>query len=50
MNGEEAPMYVTIKQKAIHLRDLGMSDKAIARTLGVGDKTVAKAIDYARDR
>jgi tetrahydromethanopterin S-methyltransferase subunit H len=30
---------------AAHLRELGMSDRAIARALDVSDKTVAKAID-----
>jgi hypothetical protein len=29
------------------LRELGMSDRAIARALGVSDKTVAKAISSA---
>ena len=32
-------------QKAKHLRELGMSDRVIARAVGVSDKTVAKAID-----
>jgi hypothetical protein len=40
----EAPIYLTIGEKAKHLRELGMSDKAIARALGVSDKTIAKAI------
>jgi DNA-binding NarL/FixJ family response regulator len=31
----------------MHLRQLGMSDKAIARALGVTDKTVAKAVHAA---
>jgi predicted DNA-binding protein (UPF0251 family) len=46
----EVPVYVKITEKAIHLRDLGMGDKAIARALGVSDKTVAKAIESARHR
>jgi biotin operon repressor len=36
---------VQIGEKAMQLRDLKMSDKAIARALGVSDKTVAKAIE-----
>jgi DNA-binding NarL/FixJ family response regulator len=32
------------RQGCAHLRELGMSDKAIARALGVSDKTAAKAI------
>jgi hypothetical protein len=45
----EVPVYAQIGEKAFHLRELGMSDKAIARTLGVSDKTVAKAIERARN-
>ena len=45
----EAPVYLKLADKAKHLRELGMSDKAIARTLGVSDKTAAKAIDHARN-
>jgi biotin operon repressor len=41
----EVPIYVQIGEKAMQLRDLKMSDKAIARALGVSDKTVAKAIE-----
>jgi predicted transcriptional regulator len=41
-------VYVLIADKANHLRELGMSDKAIARALGVSDKTVAKAISEDR--
>ena len=44
----EVPVYVRIGEKAMRLRDLSMSDKAIARALGVSDKTVAKAIERAR--
>ena len=46
----EMPVYVQIGEKAMRLRDLRMSDKAIARALGVSDKTVAKAIERARNR
>jgi plasmid maintenance system antidote protein VapI len=41
----EPPLYQRIAVKAKHLRELEMSDKAIARALGVSDKTVTKAID-----
>jgi hypothetical protein len=40
----ELPLYLKIAQKATQLRELGMSDRSIARALGVSDKTVAKAI------
>ena len=40
----EVPVYLRIATKAAQLRELGMSDKAIARQLSVSDKTVAKAI------
>ncbi len=43
----DVPVYLRIAEKAKHLRDLGMSDKAVARALGVSDKTVAKAVDAA---
>jgi predicted transcriptional regulator len=39
------PVYLEIAANARHLRELGMSDKAIARALGVSDKTVSKAIE-----
>ena len=45
----EAPVYLKLADEAKHLRELGMSDKAIARALGVSDKTVAKAIERARN-
>lgn len=44
-----APLYLKLADEAKHMRELGMSDKAIARALGVSDKTVAKAIERARD-
>jgi orotate phosphoribosyltransferase-like protein len=40
----ELPVYLKIADKAKHLRELGMSDRAIASALCVSDKTVAKAI------
>ena len=40
----EEPLYLRIAEKARHLHELGMSDRAIAGALGVSDKTVAKAI------
>ena len=45
----EAPAYPKLAEKAKHLQELGMSDKAIARALGVNDKTVAKAIERGRN-
>jgi predicted transcriptional regulator len=47
VDNAEVPVYLRIAEKAKHLRELGMSDKAIARALGVTDKTVAKAIGLA---
>ena len=38
------PPYRRIAAEVNHLRQLGMSNAAIARHLGVDDKTVAKAI------
>jgi predicted transcriptional regulator len=43
----EVPVYLRIAEKAKHLRELGMSDKAVARVLGVSDKTIAKAVRSA---
>ena len=40
----ELPAYQRIAPKALHLRELGLSDRVIAMRLGVTDKTVAKAI------
>lgn len=42
----EPPVYLRIAEKTKPLRELGMSDKAIARALEVSDKTVAKAISH----
>jgi orotate phosphoribosyltransferase-like protein len=44
------PVYLRITEKARQLRELGMSDRQIARTLGVSDKTVAKAISECAAR
>jgi hypothetical protein len=38
------PRYLEIRDKAAHLHELGMSSRAIGRTLGVTDKTVRRAI------
>ena len=47
LRGTEAqPKYQQVAQKARHLRDLGLSNRAIARKLGVDDKTVAKAVRW----
>jgi len=43
----EVPVNLRIADEAKHLRELGMSDRAIARALGVSDKTVAKAAGRA---
>jgi biotin operon repressor len=37
-------VYLEIGRNAAHLRELGISDRAIARALGVSDKTVAKSL------
>lgn len=42
------PVYQRIAEKAMGLRELGMSNKAIARALEVDDKTVAKAVAWLR--
>ena len=42
----EPPAYQKIARKALHLRELGLSDRAIAVRLGVTDKTAAKAIHW----
>ena len=44
----ELPVHLKIADKARHLRELGMSDRAIARALGVSDKTVAKSCTAGR--
>ena len=45
---EEPPVYQRIAPKAVHLRELGLRNAAIARRLGVTDKTVAKAIRWLK--
>jgi hypothetical protein len=42
----EPPAYQQVARKALHLRELGMSDRAIAGRLDVTDKTIAKAIAW----
>lgn len=44
----EVPVYLRIAETATHLRDLGMSDKAIARALDVSDKTVTKSLTFRK--
>jgi hypothetical protein len=44
----EPPVYQQIARKALHLRELGMSDRAIAGRLGVTDKTIAKAVAWVQ--
>jgi orotate phosphoribosyltransferase-like protein len=48
IGGADMPVYLRIADKAKHLRELGMSDRAIARTLEVSDKTVVKAAGRAK--
>ena len=43
IDGADVPVFLRIADKAKHLSQLGMSDRAIARALGVSDKTVAKS-------
>lgn len=43
-------MYVRIAEEAQNLRELGMSDRAIARAMEMSDKTVAKASASSRCR
>ena len=45
--GGELPVYLKIADNAKHLRELGMSDRAIAHALGVSDKTIAKVAGAA---
>ena len=50
MDRAEIPLYLRIAERALHLRELGISDRAIARALGVTDKTVARAVHAAAFR
>jgi hypothetical protein len=43
------PAYQQVAKKALHLRELGLSDRTIAGRLGVTDKTVAKAIRWLHE-
>ena len=43
----DPPAYLRVADQAKHLRELRMSDRAIARALGVSDKTVTKAAGEA---
>ncbi len=45
-----APVHVRIRPKALHLRELGMCDRAIKRALGVSDKSVAKSVSLGSTR
>ena len=47
---EERPVHQRIATKALHLRELGLSDRVIAQRLGVSDKTVGKAIRWLGGR
>ncbi|MDQ6729911.1 MAG: hypothetical protein M3022_06345 [Actinomycetota bacterium] len=48
LDAGSTPVYLDIGEKAAHLRELGMSDRAIAGALGVSDKTVAKSLRHNR--
>ena len=43
---EERSLYQRVARKALHLRELGLSYRAIAQRLEVDDKTVAKSIRW----
>ncbi len=45
----DPPTYQQVAPKAHHLRELGLSDRTIARRLGVTDKTVAKALRWLQE-
>ena len=40
------PLYQQVAQKALLLRELGLSASDVARRLGVTDKTLTKAIQW----
>ena len=44
----KTPVYQQIASKALHLRELGLSDRVIAARLGVTDKTVARSVRWLR--
>ncbi len=45
----EELIYQKIPKKALHLKELGLSNYRIAELLNVNDKTVAKALKYIND-
>jgi hypothetical protein len=49
VDSEVAPLICRIGLTAKHLRQLGMTDKAIGRALGVSDKTVRNAVADGAD-
>jgi hypothetical protein len=46
VEASELPAYQRVARKALHIRALGLSDRAIALRLAVTDKTAAKAIRW----
>ncbi len=46
VEASQLPAYQRIARKALHLRELGLSDRAIAVRLGVTDKTATKEIRW----
>lgn len=48
LEAEARPLYQQVAQRALHLREVGLSNFAIAMRLEVDDKTVAKAVRWLR--
>jgi hypothetical protein len=48
LEAEARPLYQQVAQRALHLREVGLSNSAIARKLEVDDKRVAKAVRWLR--
>jgi hypothetical protein len=50
LEAEKSPLYQLIADKALHLKQLGLSMEGIARHLDVDGKTVAKALSWLSRR
>lgn len=46
LNTVQEPVYQKIVNKSLHLKELGFSNRKIAKHLNVDEKTVAKAIQW----
>ena len=46
---EARPLYQRVARKALHLREIGLSQCAIARRLDVDDRTAAKATRWLQE-